>query len=286
MSEVLRTVDEGLENGLSEMVLSGGEPTLHGDFIPIVGELARRGLKIGVLTTAERFSDSEFLRQVLSAVPVRQLRVLSALHSFNPEIHDGITRAPGSQQRTLAGLRRLCDAGVSLTVKHLITAPTVHALPDFAESFLASFPPEVRLLFCHIDYQGEAYRNRECLAVPFSKSRPCLEAALDRLLEAAQRDGTWRAEFRVKVRDTPLCAVAPKYWPFFHSQATLKLSVYHDPAGAKAGNAPRRGVANASGPFFGECESCSVRLNCPGTWMSAESVLRPDFLSGPIKQEK
>lgn len=284
--EVFRTVDAGLENGLSEMVLSGGEPTLHRDFTAIAGALARRGLKIGVLTTAERFADPEFLRQVLSAVPVRQLRVLSALHSFDSRVHDGITRSPGSRQRTLRGLRLLCEAGVSLTVKHLITAPTVHALPDFAEAFLAEFPPQVRLLFCHIDYQGEAYRNRERLAVPFPVSGPCLEAALDRILAAARKANTWKAEQRVKVRDTPLCAVNPRYWPFFHSQATLALSVYHDPKGAEGGKGPRRGVANSSGPFFGECMACPARPHCPGTWQSAESVLRPDFLAGPIKPEK
>ena len=31
MEEVLRSADQGLVNGLSEMVLSGGEPTLHAD---------------------------------------------------------------------------------------------------------------------------------------------------------------------------------------------------------------------------------------------------------------
>lgn len=286
LDEVLRTVDAGLENGLSEMVLSGGEPTLHVDFVSIAGELARRGLKIGVLTTAERFADPEFLRQVLSVVPTGQFRVLSALHSFDPAVHDGITRTPGSQQRTLTGLRRLCEAGVPLTVKHLITAPTVHDLPDFAEAFLAEFPPQVRLLFCHIDYQGEAYRNRDRLAVRFAESGPCLEAALDRMLAAAERDKTWKAEQRVKVRDTPMCAVAPRYWPFFHSQAALKLSVYHDPKYAEEGNGPRREVANSSGPFFFECAECAARPHCPGTWQSAESVLRPNFLAGPIERQE
>ena len=281
MEEVLRSADQGLVNGLSEMVLSGGEPTLHADFVPIVGELARRGIKIGVLTTAERFSDPAFLKQVLSVAPARQLRVLSALHSFDPGVHDGITRAPGSQQRTLDGLRRLCEAGVSLTVKHLITAPTVHALPDFAQTFLETFPPKVRLLFCHIDYRGEAYRNRDRLAVPFSESRPCLEAALDRVLEAARRAGTWEAEVRARVRDTPLCAVDSRYWPFFRSQASLRLAVYNDPAT----RAPKREVANSSGPFFRECEKCPVRSQCPGTWLSAESVLGPGFLPGLSKSE-
>lgn len=284
VGEVFRTVDEGIGNGVSEMVLSGGEPTLHRDFLQIAGELARRGLRIGLLTTAERFSDHVFLGQVLSVVPARQLRVMSALHSFSPGVHDEITRTPGSQQRTLAGLRRLCEAGVSITVKHLITAPTVHALPYFAQAFLETFPPEVRLLFCHIDYQGEAYRNRDRLAVPFSESRACLETALDRVLEAARKAGTWSAEARVRVRDTPLCATDSRYWPFFRSQASLKLAVYNDPKIAEEGNGPRCEVANSSGPFFFECAECAARPHCPGTWQSAESVLRPDFLAGPIER--
>ena len=279
VEEVLQSVDEGIANGVTEMVLSGGEPTLHGDFLQIAEELAHRGLRIGLLTTAERFAESGFLEKVLSAVPANRLRVLTALHSFDPEVHDRMTRSEGALQRSLAGLQRLVAAGVSLTVKHLVTAPTFRALPAFAEAFLAEFPPPVRLLVCNIDYCGEAYRNRELLAVPFSVSRPYLEAALDRVASAAGKAKTWNAESRVRVRDTPLCAVSSRYWPFFRSQASLKLAVYNDPAS----RVPKREVSNSSGPFFRECVDCPVRAQCPGAWLSAESVLRPDFLPGLSK---
>lgn len=283
MEEVLRTVDAGIENGVSEMVLSGGEPTLHADFAAIAGELARRGLHVGLLTTAERFAEPGFAENVLAAVPANRLRVLTALHSFDPDVHDRMTRCAGSLQRSMGGLRRLLAAGASLTIKHLVTAPTVRALPAFADAFLAEFPPEVRLLVCHIDYCGEAYRNRGLLAVPFSVSRPYLEAALDHVATAAARDGgIWRADVRVKVRDTPLCAAAPRHWSFFRSQASLKLAVYNDPAARD----PKREISNSSGPFFRECEACPVRSQCPGTWRSAESVLRPDFLPGPLENQK
>ena len=279
VEDVLKTVDEGIGNGVSEMVLSGGEPTLHGSFLQIAGELAHRGLRIGLLTTAERFAVPGFLEDVLAVVPADRLRVLTALHSFNSAKHDRMTRSDGSLLRSLGGLRRLAAAGVSLTVKHLVTALTVRDLPVFTEAFLAEFPPAVRLLICNIDFCGEAYRNRELLAVPFSESRPYLETALDRMMAAAREAGTWNAEARVRVRDTPLCAVSPQYWPFFRSQATLKLAVYNAPSS----RAPKREVANSSGPFFKECEGCSVREHCPGAWLSAESVLRPNFLPGPLK---
>ena len=280
VEEVLKTVDEGVENGVSEMVLSGGEPTLHGNFLQIVGELARRGLRIGLLTTAESFAVPGFLENVLAVVPANRLRVLTALHSFDPALHDQMTCSEGSLLRSLEGLRRLSAAGVSITVKHLITAPTVCGLPAFTEVFLAEFPPAVHLLVCNIDFCGEAYTNRNLLAVPFSRSRPYLEAALDLVAAAARQAGTWSAESRVRVRDTPLCVVSSQYWPFFCSYASLKLAVYNDPAS----RVPKREVSNSSGPFFRECEGCPVRAQCPGTWLSAESVLRPDFLPGPLKQ--
>lgn len=280
VEDVLKTVDEGIGNGVSEMVLSGGEPTLHGNFLQIAGELVRRGLRIGLLTTAERFAVPGFLEDVLAVVPADRLRVLTALHSFNSVKHDRMTRSDGSLLRSLGGLRRLAAAGVSLTVKHLVTALTVRDLPVFTESFLAEFSPAVRLLVCNIDYCGEAYRNRELLAVSFSASRPYLEAALDRVMASAREAGTWNAEVRVRVRDTPLCAVSPQYWPFFRSQAALRLAVYNDPAT----RALKREVANSSGPFFRECEGCPVREQCPGTWLSAGSVLRSDFLPGIPKQ--
>ena len=277
LKDILRTVDAGSANGMTDVVLSGGEPTLHKDFFETLRELDQRGLRIGLLTTAERFSDQEFLNHTLEAVPASRLRVLAALHSFKPDLHDWITRTPGSFRKTYDGLQALSRVGTNLTVKHLITKPTYRDMPEFVSVFLERFPKPVRLLLCNIDFQGAAFENRAELAVSFSSSRPYLEAALEKVIQTAGK-GSWNAEAGLRVRDTPLCAVSPKYWRFFHSQSNLRLAVYNDPV--QRGKTPQREVANSSGPFFRPCESCEVRNCCPGTWLSAEEVFGPDFLPG------
>lgn len=275
LKDILQTVDTGRANGMTDVVLSGGEPTLHKDFFEILRILDQRGMRIGLLTTAERFSNQEFLERTLEAVPASRLRVLAALHSFKPDLHDWITRTPGSFRKTYDGLQALSRVGANLTIKHLITAPTYRDMPEFVSVFVERFSAQVRLLLCNIDFQGEAFENRAELAVKFSSSRPYLEKSLEIMIHAAEK-GAWKAETRLRVRDTPLCAVSPKYWSFFHSQSNLRLAVYNDPV--QQGKTPQREVSNSSGPFFRQCESCEVRNCCPGTWLSAEKVFGPDLL--------
>lgn len=282
LKDILRTVDAGSANGMTDVVLSGGEPTLHKDFFEILRELDQRGLRIGLLTTAERFSEREFLEHTLEAVPASRLRVLAALHSFKPDLHDWITRTPGSFRKTYDGLQALSGVGANLTVKHLITKPTYRDMPEFVSVFMERFSVQVRLLLCNIDFQGAAFENRAELAVKFSSSRPYLEKSLEMMIDTADKKSL-KAESRLRVRDTPLCAVSPKYWRFFHSQSNLRLTVYNDPV--QRGKTPQREVANSSGPFFRPCESCEVRNYCPGTWLSAERVFGQDFLTGLLPED-
>lgn len=273
MNEVRSTVEKGLTHGLDSVILSGGEPTLHSRIFEIVRYLASRPVKIGFLTTGESFADDGFLRALLKEVGADRLRMLTAIHSFNADRHDMITNCPGSLGLSLTGMHKAVEAGISVTMKYLVTQPTYRDMPDYIREYDRMFPVHVPLVIDNIDYCGTAFKARKLLKVSFTESRPYLESLLD---YAEELSGRGRARV-VQVFDTPLCTVGPGYWKFFRSQVNWKLTVFQ--AADAGGRECVENLQNTSGPFFEPCRRCAVQRSCPGAWLSVKSVLGEGMFS-------
>ncbi|MGA2975040.1 MAG: radical SAM protein [Spirochaetia bacterium] len=104
---------------------TGGEPLLRGDLEEMIRFARRSGLEVnlitnGTLATARRAKS-------LYRAGLRTAQV--SLESIDPETHDALTARPGSFQRTLAGMRSLQAAGVSVQTNTTITAANASDAP-------------------------------------------------------------------------------------------------------------------------------------------------------------
>jgi len=92
----------------SKIALSGGEVTCLKYLIPLLNFCKKEGFRhIDIITNGRKFKDQKFLKEVLGA-GVTDVAV--SVYSTKPEIHDKITRRPGSCQETQAGLSNLLKA--------------------------------------------------------------------------------------------------------------------------------------------------------------------------------
>lgn len=266
LDRIREDIERAEEKGpLDRVILSGGEPTCHSRFLQVMEFLATKTFPVSLTTTSERFARPEFLRSVLSAFPPERLAATTALHSFDPEVHDRMTRTPGSFRKWRDGLLALESAGVATTLKHLLSRPTIGALPGFVGECYRQFAPSTALYICSMDFSGSAARNREKVYLPFAEIRKWLEPALD-VARERQAGGDSRA---VWVLDLPLCAVSEAYHRFFpDGRRQPDVPVFYD--------APDR-----ESLLFGDtlppqrsmpvvvCASCRLRERCRGTWSSA-----------------
>lgn len=259
------------EGGIDRLILSGGEPTCHSRFMSVMEFLGERSFPVSLTTTSERFADPTFIRDVLAVFPAHRLSVTTALHSFDPAIHDAMTRTAGSFHRWLGGLLALEVAGVSTTLKHLLSRPTIEALSSFVVEYYRRFAPTTSLYLCGLDFSGMASQNRAQVFLTYSEIRDRLQPALDIVLEhraAGDARPVW-------VLDLPLCAVDATYRPFFPVGGVASGGpVFYD--------APDRDV-----PLFGDkvpvrrahpreiCATCLMRDACRGTWSSASECHAP-----------
>jgi MoaA/NifB/PqqE/SkfB family radical SAM enzyme len=274
-TEICRAIDESIEKRqIENVLLSGGEPTLHPDFLNIVKYISERGLKMSLLTNAIKFSNNEFVEKLEAYCDIKNTDITIAFHSHIPQMHDDLTQHKNSFNLSFRGAVNLIKKGAKLSVKNNIVNYTYMALTDYVDWVNENFPDNITLLFANIDVNGVALRNKEAIGVHFNESMPFLTAALDKVI-AFRKKNTKRI---VKVLTTPLCLIDPYYWGFIENKTQETIDAYIVPD-IEEQNPLRFDVSSDSGPMFAACKECELKSYCPGTWRSFknnydESILK------------
>ena len=102
--------------GVFFLTLSGGEVLLRRDFFQIV-ELARHlQFNVKIKTNGVMIREPEAAR--LRELGVEQIQI--SVYSHRPEVHDAITKLPGSLHRTIAAIRFLKAHGLKVTIANVL----------------------------------------------------------------------------------------------------------------------------------------------------------------------
>jgi MoaA/NifB/PqqE/SkfB family radical SAM enzyme len=131
--EVRRVLGELAGAGTLFLTLTGGEVFLRRDFLDIVAAARDLGFSVTVFTTGTLLTPQS--ARALAAL--HPLSVEISVYSVRPEVHDRVTNIPGSHARSLAALRLLREAGVTILIKSplmSITSGEYRDLLGLAES--------------------------------------------------------------------------------------------------------------------------------------------------------
>lgn len=116
--EWLGIVDQCLELGAVEAVVTGGEPLLRPEMtLAVIGRLAEAG--VGVTLNSNGWFIDEEMAARLGDVP--GLHVHVSLDGARPDVHDASRGVPGSWRRAVAGMHHLIQNGVAVHGVHVVT---------------------------------------------------------------------------------------------------------------------------------------------------------------------
>lgn len=251
------------------IVLSGGEPMMHKDYIKIVEYLADKGFGITTLSNSSICKNKEFVKELVSVIPKNKFDVITAIHSSTPAVHDKVTGTPGSLIETLTGLDNLLANNIPITIKHIFNKITLPTLMDTFKYLETHFPPNVNFQFCTMDYSGRAGKNKAELFATNSEIQAAVEPVLDYLEEVSS------VKRNISFIETPLCLTDPYYWKYYAfnygvldtyiAPNTDEENAYYD-------------VISECGAFFEPCRDCAVKKHCSGMWKSAYELGAADML--------
>lgn len=217
---------------VESIYLTGGEPTLHPQFLKILDYLVHNfpEQKLKLLTNGRTFFYEDFAAKVLKRAP--ELEIELSLHGPGPGIHDKITRAEGSFAQSARGLKNL----LSRRKKQKICIRTVLGNISFRHirqtlQFFLNYPELDRVIVLFPELEGQGLKDLGSVRLTYSQVKPHLEKCTD--LFSLFTD--------IRLYHFPLCAVSCKLWPYIWR--TL----------------PEKEVA-----FSKNCQACRVREFCLG----------------------
>jgi len=108
----LALIDQLGALGTLDITFTGGEALLSSDLAALIDRARRNDLVIALLSNLTLLTDEIFDAIRNANVDVVQ----TSIYSMNAEIHDAITRSPGSLKRTRSALERLRLVGVHVSI--------------------------------------------------------------------------------------------------------------------------------------------------------------------------
>jgi AdoMet-dependent heme synthase len=114
--EVKDLLDQLANAGVFFLTLSGGEILLRRDFFEILGYARALTFCVKLKSNAIMIRESEARR--IRSLGVESIQV--SIYSHRPEVHDAITKVPGSLKRSLDAIRFLKSYGIKVIIANVL----------------------------------------------------------------------------------------------------------------------------------------------------------------------
>ena len=171
-NEVKQQILDGARKGAQRLILSGGEPTMHPNYVDFIrlGKLAKYR-KIQTVTNGRAFSYKQFLMRCLDA---GLDEITFSIHGPNARIHDALVGAKGAFEQEVQGLQYALDDGRPIVnIDVVINRGNVKHLKAILEKFIAMGVREYDLL--HVIPFGNAFKEgKDILFYDLEEMRPYL----------------------------------------------------------------------------------------------------------------
>jgi MoaA/NifB/PqqE/SkfB family radical SAM enzyme len=138
LEEIGRIFDALAEAGTLFMTLTGGEVFLRRDALDIVAAARARNFSVTVFTTGTLLTPEK----AAALADLHPLSVEVSIYSARPEVHDAVTRIPGSHARSLRALRLLRERDVIVLLKSpvmTLNSGEYHGIAALAEELGAGY---------------------------------------------------------------------------------------------------------------------------------------------------
>lgn len=174
--EIQDIVNQARAMGCQAWSISGGEPMLRPDFTDIFDYITRKSVTYSINTNGTLITPA--IAQLLR----RKGKKMVALYGATAEIHDHVTRTPGSFEATMRGFTYLIEAGVSFIVQIIPMQANYHQYEQMV-ALAQSLSPQYRIGAPWLWFSANHSKGRN-LEIACQRLAPSTVIALDEPLWA------------------------------------------------------------------------------------------------------
>jgi radical SAM protein with 4Fe4S-binding SPASM domain len=129
LERLKQLVDEIVAEGTLFVLFTGGEVLLRPDFPELYLYARSKGLLVTIFTNGTLVTDR--IADLFADAPPDKVEI--SLYGMTKETYDRVTRVPGSFEKCIAGIKRLVDRRVPLTLKTMALSWNHHEISEMEE---------------------------------------------------------------------------------------------------------------------------------------------------------
>lgn len=190
----------------NNLVISGGEPTIHRNFIEIVQFAHQYYKHIGLMTNGINFSDLNFLKDTIDAGIDR---ISIPFYSSDESTHNYLVGNSHAFEGLVRGLSNinslLLKKNFDVQIKLLLAKFTYKSNPHLIEYINKNFPNIKRISLSGFHISNKASHHSDQCLINYNESRPYNDDVIRNLL---------KYNFDYQVCEIPLCAFSEKTTAF------------------------------------------------------------------------
>lgn len=222
----------------SHITITGGEPFLeYNNLLPVMEHINKRFpyTEVLILSNGRAFSISDVFDKLHPLITEKYCFAVP-IHASNAELHDRITRSPGSFHQSIKGLKNLAKTEARIEIR--VVGHQLN-LEDLTRTFHMLVASEFRINVINLlamEMMGCAARDRDSLWVDYLS-----------LCQAAEQGIKYALIHGIDVGlyNFPLCTIPKSMWPLAKPSIT--------PSKVR---------------FYEECEQCREYYACGGLFYS------------------
>jgi MoaA/NifB/PqqE/SkfB family radical SAM enzyme len=172
--EIKKDLRDAKQSGCDGVVFTGGEVTIRKDLIELVSYAKELGFDRIQLQSNHRML--AFKDQCVRLIEAGANEFSPALHGHIPELHDYLTRAPGSFKQTVRAIRNLRELNQYIITNTVVVKPNYRHMPDIARLLVHYKVDQFQFAFMHA--VGNAMTNYDQMMPWISLASPFIKKGL------------------------------------------------------------------------------------------------------------
>lgn len=244
MSSVENLIDlaDHIPDDAGHFTITGGEPFMLGkrifDFLSFLKNKFQR-TEFQILTNGRIFAVEEYSNLLAANMPANTVLGIP-VHASTSSIHDAITRAGGSFEQTVRGIKNLLERNVRIEIRIVVNAINAENLPALATMIIRDFPAVSHVSIMGMEMTGNAWVNRQKVWISYTEAFRYIRTAVNIMIDGGM--DVWLYNF-------PLCTVDPELWALCKKSISSYKVKYKD-----------------------ECEKCRMKDACGGVFAGTYSI--------------
>ena len=226
----------------NHLTITGGEPGMLKDDLFLVLNECKKYLnetEFLLLSNGRILSNINYTHKLKESIP-ENIRVAIPLYADNPTLHDKITRAKGSFDQSIEGIRNLLDNEIDVEIRIVVTKMNYKYLNDISTFIVNKFPNVKMVNIMALEMTGNALLNKEKTWIDFDEFKEELYKACLTIIKNG---------IIANLYNFPLCQIDERLYSIAH-----------------------KSISDYKIKFKDECNKCNAKNNCGGFFSSTVNV--------------